>query len=647
MASTMNLTERLSSREQIHPSELDHALETRARMHRAGAPYSPVYPNTGRLLPGTYYLNGIDAKWRRSYSRVPMDAAMDGHGSSLAPPIVLRLAQRDANSHPVTGKLQVLASAEDGNADQITEARRRIACVITGTAAGLPGGEFVFEPDNLEKLIQGKQCITPVSGHDKMAMLEKNVVQVKKFKDGTTKREPVDTEAGVIKLAAQLGTFNLTTSYGVPEGLAQTMDVAAQVAVAAGLEALKDAGLVSGKSNDPADWKLPEQYRDSTGVVYASSFPAMDAAVGEVMRFLQSKTVGAADTTRLVSALRSRLLRASPDRELSDDDEAAFARLVARAKETDGVGEEIKPYEFDRKFLFKVLVLGNAQLAQVAGCRGPNTQTNAACAGTTQAIAMAQDMLISGRAQRVVVVAGDNASGETLLPWLGSGFRALGAASIESAVEDAALPFDKRRSGLLLGAGGIGMVLETEISTIERQRLSPYPFEVKARLLATQYSNSAFHGAALDRQHIGSELKRFLTDIELVHGISKAEIATHGVYFSHETCTHASDASSCSGNEVAALRTAFGNDLTSKLLILNTKGFTGHPMGVSFEDVAAVEVLMRQKVPPVPNYKEKDDYLGDLNISKGGPYACRYALRFAAGFGSQVAFALYATAQYE
>ena len=74
---------------------------------------------------------------------------------------------------------------------------------------------------------------------------------------------------------------------------------------------------------------------------------------------------------------------------------------------------------------------------------------------------MAQDMLISGRADRVVVVAGDNASGDVLLPWLGSGFRALGAATTAAAVEDAALPFDKRRSGMLLGAGGIGMVLET------------------------------------------------------------------------------------------------------------------------------------------------------------------------------------------
>jgi len=643
----MKLTERLATREEIHPSELDHALETRARMHRAGAPYSPVYPTIGRMFPGTYYLNSIDSKFRRSYSRVPMDAPLQEEGGGmLAPPIVLRMAQRDSVSHPVTGKLQVLASAQDG-VDQSTEVRRRIACVITGTAAGLPGSDTVFAKNNMERLVDGEQCIRPVSGSAKMALLEKNVVQLIKAKDGTSKRVKVDTEDKIVKLAAQLGKFDLSASYGVPPGLAQTMDVAAQVAVAAGMEALKDAGLVSGKSSDPSEWCLPEEFRDSTGVVYASSFPAMDAAVGEVMRFLQSKTVGSADSTRLISALRSRLVRASHDRKLSDDDEAAFARLLARANETEPEEKVQQAYEFDRKFLFRVLVLGNAQLAQLTGCRGPNTQTNAACAGTTQAIGMAQDMLISGRAQRVVVVAGDNASGETLLPWLGSGFRALGAATTQAAVEDAALPFDRRRSGMLLGAGGIAMVLETEMSSIERQKLSAHPFQVKARLLQTQYSNSAYHGAALDRKHIGSELKRFLDDIEMMHGISKAEIAAHGVYFSHETCTHASDASSCAGNEVAALRYAFGDALLSKLLILNTKGFTGHPMGVSFEDVTAVEVLMRQRVPPVPNYKEKDDYLGHLAISRGGPYACRYALRFAAGFGSQVAFALYATAQYE
>ena len=60
MSQTMQLTERLNSREEVHPCELDLALETRARMHRAGAPYSPVYPTVGRLFPGTYFLNGND-----------------------------------------------------------------------------------------------------------------------------------------------------------------------------------------------------------------------------------------------------------------------------------------------------------------------------------------------------------------------------------------------------------------------------------------------------------------------------------------------------------------------------------------------------------------------------------------------------------
>ena len=372
----------------------------------------------------------------------------------LAPPMVLRLAERDAVSTPVKGMLDVINRARTSsgtNLDTFTDAERRVACVITGTSAGLPCGDdvaSVFDEKNLQRLVEGKtQCIRPISGTLKMAMLEKNVVQLKKYPGGKTERLAVNSEKDVIKVAAQLGSLDLNASYGVAEGLAETMDIAAQVAVAAGLEALKSAGLVSGKSNDPSEWKIPERYRDTTGVVYASSFPAMDAAVGEVMRFLQSKTVGAASAERLISNLRNRLLRASPDRELSADDEAAFARLLSRIREVEGGNgsddasisstASSGPYEFDRKFLFRVLVLGNAQLAQLTGCRGPNTQTNAACAGTTQAIGMAQDMLISGRAERVVVVAGDNGSGGTLLPWLGSGFRALGAATTKEAVEDA------------------------------------------------------------------------------------------------------------------------------------------------------------------------------------------------------------------
>ena len=65
-------------------------------------------------------------------------------------------------------------------------------------------------------------------------------------------------------------------------------------------------------------------------------------------------------------------------------------------------------------------------------------------------------------------------------------------------------------------------------------------------------------------------------------------------------------------------------------------------MGVSFEDVVAAEVLVSGIVPPIANNAQIDSYLGsDLKLSRGGAYPCKFALRFAAGFGSQIALALY------
>jgi len=611
----MNLTSRLSTREVIGAAELDLALNTRARMHHQGAPYTTSYPSN-RLFPGTYYLVELDDKWRRTYARRPLDSK-PATGGSLAPASVIALDQ---------------ASEQRVKTNSIAT-----TCLITGISAGLPGSDHPFDGDNISRLLKGSQCIRPLKEETKQAMLAKNIVQQKKLPDKTQKAIPCDKAEHMIQVSSTLGSFSLTDSYGVPQSLAKTMDVAAQVAVAAGMEAMKDAGLVTGGSSDPSAWKVPDDLRDTTGIVYASSFPAMDAAVGEVMRYLNSRDVTKADAVRLVSALRQRLLNLSSNGALSDEDEEAFARLLTSAKND----SESSEYYFDRKFLFRVLVLGNAQLAQLTGCRGPNTQVNAACAGTTQAIAIAQDMLTVGRAERVVVIAGDNASGDVLMPWLGSGFRVLGAATTKGLVEEAAVPFDQRRSGMIMGAGGVGLVIETPESAAKRSLVNP--LSIKARLLATQYSNSAYHGAALDRDHISSELDRFLVAVEEEHGITREEICTKGVYFSHETCTHNSVETSCAGNEIAALRKSFGPDLLKHMLILNTKGFTGHPMGVSFEDVAAVAVLMHQKVPPIVNHKVVDDYLGDIQLSNGGDYECTYALRFAAGFGSQVAFTLYAT----
>ena len=93
------------------------------------------------------------------------------------------------------------------------------------------------------------------------------------------------------------------------------------------------------------------------------------------------------------------------------------------------------------------------------------------------------------------------------------------------------------------------------------------------------------------------------------------------------------------GGGSIALRETFG-EAASDIVIANTKGFTGHPMGVGVEDVIAVKILEHGIVPPVPNFKEVDPDLGALNLSRGGRYPVQYALHLAAGFGSQIAMTL-------
>jgi hypothetical protein len=109
------------------------------------------------------------------------------------------------------------------------------------------------------------------------------------------------------------------------------------------------------------------------------------------------------------------------------------------------------------------------------------------------------------------------------------------------------------------------------------------------------------------------------------------------MFVSHETYTPARGGSAAA--EITALRQVFG-PTADEIVITNTKGFTGHAMGAGIEDVVAVKALETGIVPPVPNYKEPDPELGRLNLSVGGAYPVSYALRLAAGFGSQIAMAL-------
>ncbi len=154
---------------------------------------------------------------------------------------------------------------------------------------------------------------------------------------------------------------------------------------------------------------------------------------------------------------------------------------------------------------------------------------------------------------------------------------------------------------------------------------------------AAETNNSAFHGTRLDVEHISQIMNNLVTAAERRFGINRYAIAPQTVFMSHETFTPARGGSAAA--EILALRRTFG-ETTNNIIIANTKGFTGHPMGVGVEDVIAVKILEHGIVPPVPNFKEMDPDLGPLNLSRGGRYPVQYAIHLAAGFGSQIAMTL-------
>jgi hypothetical protein len=160
----------------------------------------------------------------------------------------------------------------------------------------------------------------------------------------------------------------------------------------------------------------------------------------------------------------------------------------------------------------------------------------------------------------------------------------------------------------------------------------------RAELIGSHLCNSAFHASLLDKEHIATEFAAFLDKMETHHGLDRAQLASQLLYVAHETGTSANGG--CAKAEMDLLRRSFGKH-QKNVLVTNTKGFTGHPMGVSFEDVVAVACLEQGKVPPIPNYQVRDTRLGEVLLSRGGTHARTYALRFAAGFGSQFVFLLF------
>ena len=535
--------------------------------------------------------------------------------------------------------------------------------VVTGYSLGLPNaetGRAVFAEDNVERLMRGDNLISRLPPDMMQAQLDRHVVQIHKDKAGNRIRKPLSAVDELIQLASRVGAFDLGAEFGVSSAICETLDTTYALAVGAGLEALRNAGLVEApvaptrsppseqppavapEASSAGAWKLKREHRNETGVIFAASFPALDSLVEELARAMSAKLTAA--TVEARALWRGELQKLIEQRAAADAANPSEARSLGELSEwltqqeasLQGDHDAQAGYEFNRKLLFRLLVMANSQLAEIVQAKGPNLHINAACAGTTAAIALAHDWMRTGRARRVVVISADNPSSDHLLPWVGIGFLALGAACIKRTVEEAALPFDRRRSGMLLGAGAVGLVLEAD-TTAALAHPTKAPLST---VLGVRHANSAYHASAIGVAHAAELLDGLLRDVEVVHGLRRSEIAPQLLYVSHETFTCARNGG-CAGAEVTALRAAFGDADLKRILITNSKGITGHAMGVCFEDVVAVAALSTGLAPPVVHHKEDDPVLGPLRLSCGGPHECKYALHFAAGFGSQVTYILY------
>ena len=192
-----------------------------------------------------------------------------------------------------------------------------------------------------------------------------------------------------------------------------------------------------------------------TGIIYACGFPAFEPFISEVSKYVASK-FGSKTRKDLIDFYQEVISKVKDEgvrKILSDWFYFHYSKL------TNNFGEE-DIYEFNHELLIQISSLANNRLAQFIGAMGPNLHIKAACSSTASAITVAEDLIRGGHAKRMIVVGADNPTSKKMLPWIGGSFLSMGAASDCDNVFEAAVPFDNRRSGMVIGAGAVGLVIE-------------------------------------------------------------------------------------------------------------------------------------------------------------------------------------------
>jgi 3-oxoacyl-[acyl-carrier-protein] synthase II len=251
------------------------------------------------------------------------------------------------------------------------------------------------------------------------------------------------------------------------------------------------------------------------------------------------------------------------------------------------------------------------------GIEGPNLTLTSACAAGTQAVGLAFRMLAGGRADLAVCGAADS-----MINPLGlTGFALVGAASRQNRPGRTSRPFDRTRTGLVLGEGAGMVVLETAASAARRD--------------AQVYAEVVGYGTTLDAYHLtdpdptGGGASRAMNGAIQDAGLRPAQI---NYINAHGTSTALNDKT-----ETKAIKKVFGEHAARTPVSAN-KSMIGHLIAAcgAVEFVSTVLTVHHQIIPPTINYQHPDpecdlDYVP--NTARRAEVG--FALSNSFGFGGQ------------
>lgn len=276
--------------------------------------------------------------------------------------------------------------------------------------------------------------------------------------------------------------------------------------------------------------------------------------------------------------------------------------------------------------MFIPMAISNMAAGNVSieiGAEGESYSLVTACASGTHTIGEGYRAIKHGY-QDLMIVGGAEAN---ITPLGIAGFANLKALSTTTDKKRASIPFDKERSGFVMGEGA-GLLLLEEYEHAKKRKAKIY-----AEVVGYSATSDAYHITSPSPEGEGGARA-------MVNAMNEAGIKPEDVDYinTHGTSTHLNDKF-----ETIAIKRAFGEH-AKKLMISSTKGNTGHLLGAAggVEAIFAVKALQEGFIPPTINYKVPDEEC-DLDVvpNVGRNKDIKYAMSDSLGFGGHNSVVLF------